>query len=150
MLAEQNERGYFGYTLPFGDPSYFMGMCYEKKGEWKKAIAIYEGLKQRYSGHPWVLTRLIALYERIGEFQKASVEGKILDQLDNPISSTYLLADAYYQIEDYEKAVKMLTTIQSKTIQKYAPFRFLLSACFARLGTAEVSMAPESPRPWRN
>ena len=82
------------------------------------------------------------------EPENALAGGEILDQLDNPISSSYLLAESYYQIGDYDKAVKMLETLDSKMIRKYAPFHFLLSACYSQLGIKSISREPDLTIRW--
>jgi tetratricopeptide (TPR) repeat protein len=138
-LADDNKQGYYGYTLPVRHPIYYLATCLEKKGEWRKAIHEYERLKQKYPGLPWVITRLIALYELTGDFDKAIAEREILEKLDNRISSSYLLAEAYYQLGGCKKAAEILEPLNSSVLERYAPFHFLLSACYAKLGTDNIS-----------
>ncbi|MGA1841169.1 MAG: tetratricopeptide repeat protein [bacterium] len=134
-LDDENEQGYYGYNLPVGHPGYYLAICLQKKGEWKEAIKEYETLKKKYPGLPWVSARLIALYAATGNPDKAIEEEKILEKLDNLISSSYLLAEAYYQLGFYEKAIEILEPLNSSILERYAPFHFLLSACYAKLGT---------------
>jgi tetratricopeptide (TPR) repeat protein len=138
-LDDENEQGYYGYNLPVGDPGYYLAKCLEKKGEWKEAIKKYEKLKGKYPGLPWVSTRLIALYTITGTSDKAIEEEKILEKLSNPISSSFLQAEAYYQLGIYEKAAEILEPLNSSILKRYAPFHFLLSACYSKLATDNTS-----------
>ena len=49
------------------------------------------------------MTSIIALCEHTGKNEKAVAEAQILEKLDNPISGSYLLSNAYYEIGAYEK-----------------------------------------------
>ena len=144
VLVKNNIQGFYGYSLPIGEPLYYIAKSFEKKGEWKNALHEYEKLRQAYPGLPWVMTSLIALYEYTGENEKAVAEAQVLEKLDNPISTSYLLSEAYYEIGAYEKALSVLKSINSTFIDRYAPFHFLLSACYAGLGAKGSPLDTES------
>jgi len=143
-LLKNNTQGFYGYSLRIVEPLYYIAKSFEKKGEWENAIHEYEKLQEAYPGLPWVMTSLIALYEYTGDNKKAVAEAQILEKLDNPISASYLLSDAYYEIGAYEKALSVLKSIDSTFLDRYAPFHFLLSACYAGLGLNSSQLNPES------
>ncbi|MGA1791402.1 MAG: tetratricopeptide repeat protein, partial [bacterium] len=143
-LVKNNTQGFYGYSLPIGEPLYYIAKSFEKKGEWENALHEYEKLQEAYPGLPWVMTSLIALYEHTGENKKAVAVARILEKLDNPISSSYLLSEAYYEIGAYEKALSVLKSIDSAFLDRYAPFHFLLSACYAGLGTKGLPLDSKS------
>ncbi|MGA1795843.1 MAG: tetratricopeptide repeat protein [bacterium] len=130
-LADEGVEGYYGYTLPISQPRYYLARCLEEKGEPEGALHQYELLNKMRPGLPWVVTRLVVLYERNGRFEEATAAARILERVDNPISSSYLLAEAYYGYGNYEKARGLLEKLNGSIVGLYAPYHFLLSACYA-------------------
>jgi len=130
-LADDGVEGYYGYTLPIAQSRYYIARCLEEKGEPDRALQEYELLNKRRPGLPWVTARLIVLYERAGRSEEAAAASRILKDVDNPISSSYLLAEAHYGYGNYEKARGILEPLNASILGLYAPYRFLLSACYA-------------------
>ena len=133
-LADAGEDFFLGYLLPIAQPRFYVARCLEELGDTAAAIAEYERIDRERPGQPWVTARLLVLREIAGDGGKVRALRSALEKLDNPISTSYLLAEAYYDRREYEKATRTLTEAPSPLLESYAPYRFLLSACYAQRG----------------
>lgn len=133
-LADAGEEFFLGYLLPIAQPRFYVARCLEEQGDLSAATAEYETIVRERPGLPWVAARLLVLYEIAGDGGKARVIQRALEQFDNPVSSSYLLAEAYHDRGRHEQAVKVLEGTRSRLLDRYAPYHFLLSACYAQWG----------------
>jgi tetratricopeptide (TPR) repeat protein len=143
-LADDDVEGYYGYTLPIAQPRYYMARCLEEKGEPEHALREYEFLNKRRPGLPWVATRLAVLYERSGRYEEAADALRILERVDNTISTSYLLAEAHYGYGNFERARGLLEPLNGSILGIYAPYRFLLGACYAGDARGNTATDPAS------
>jgi tetratricopeptide (TPR) repeat protein len=136
-LADAGEEFFLGYLVPIAQPRYLVARALELRGDLAGAGAEYERLERERPGLPWVAARRIVLAQIAGDEVAAGRLRAALERLDNPISSAYLLGEAYRDRGLYDAAIRTLESAPRQLLERYAPYHFLLGECYA--GAAAVA-----------
>jgi tetratricopeptide (TPR) repeat protein len=101
-----------------------MGFCYQKLGEYGKAIELYKQAELFDRNRLWLHKKLGYCYRKIGEFHKAIEQYDfVLKDEPNDLNNLAYIGQLYMDSEDFEQALKYYYQIEYEAPENSKAFR---------------------------